>query len=74
VLELDEAGVLAATGSACTASNDEPSHVLMALGLTEEEANSSLRLTIGRTTTEEDILKASGIIVDCVQKVQKLVQ
>jgi cysteine desulfurase len=74
VLELDEAGVLAATGSACTASNDEPSHVLMALGLTEEEANSSLRLTIGRTTTEEDIQKASGIIVDCVQKVQKLVQ
>lgn len=74
VLELDEAGVLAATGSACTASNDEPSHVLMAIGLTKDEASSSLRLTIGRSTTEEDIEKSAGIIVDCVQKMQKLVQ
>lgn len=74
VLELDEAGVLAATGSACTASNDEPSHVLLAIGLSEEDASSSLRLTIGRLTTEEQIEKAANIIVDCVQKVQKLVQ
>lgn len=74
VMELDEAGVLAATGSACTASNDEPSHVLLAIGLSKEYASSSLRLTIGRVTTEEQIEKAANIIVDCVQKVQKLVQ
>lgn len=74
VMELDEAGVLAATGSACTASNDEPSHVLLAIGLSKEDASSSLRLTIGRVTTEEQIEKAANIIVDCVQKVQKLVQ
>lgn len=74
VLELDEAGVLAATGSACTASNDEPSHVLLAIGLSEEDASSSLRLTIGRDTTEEQVEKAANIIVDCVQKMQKLVQ
>lgn len=73
VLELDEAGVLAATGSACTASNDEPSHVLMAIGLKKEEASSSLRITIGRTTTEEEIDNATVIIVDCVQRVQRLV-
>lgn len=74
VLELDEAGVLASTGSACTASNDEPSHVLLAIGLGKEAASSSLRMTIGRSTTEQEIEKAANLIVSCVQKVQKLVQ
>jgi cysteine desulfurase len=53
LMELDEAGILVATGSACTASNDEPSHVLLAIGLDTKQASSSLRITLGRQTTTE---------------------
>lgn len=55
---LDEAGIMAAAGSACSASKDEPSHVLRAMGLTDLEARASLRLTLGRDTTEKQIRKA----------------
>jgi len=62
LMELDEAGVMVATGSACTASNDKPSHVLLAIGLQEAEANASLRITLGRTSTEEQVSAAAHII------------
>lgn len=52
---LDELGVLAAAGSACSASNDEPSHVLKAMGLSDEVARSSIRFTLGEGTTKEAI-------------------
>ncbi len=55
LIQLDEAGIMAAAGSACSASNDEPSHVLRALGLSDEAAESSLRFTFGRATTSVDI-------------------
>jgi cysteine desulfurase len=55
LMQLDEAGIMAAAGSACSASNDEPSHVLAALGLSDSEAQSSLRFTMGRATTIEEI-------------------
>lgn len=55
LIQLDEAGIMAAAGSACSASNEEASHVLEALGLSEAEARSSLRFTLGRQTTEQDI-------------------
>jgi cysteine desulfurase len=51
LIQLDEAGIQAAAGSACSASNEEPSHVLAALGLSEAEAQASLRFTMGRDTT-----------------------
>lgn len=47
--------VAASTGSACTSGSIEPSHVLMACGLSKEEANSSIRFSFGRRTTREDI-------------------
>lgn len=56
IFALDETGILTAAGSACKASNDEPSHVLRAIGLSEENAEASLRLTMGRSTTEKDIV------------------
>lgn len=51
LMELDEAGIMAAAGSACSASNDEPSHVLRAMGISEADAYGSLRFTFGLHTT-----------------------
>lgn len=55
IMMLDAAGIMAATGSACSASSEEPSHVLGAIGLSEAEARASLRFTMGRTTTKADV-------------------
>ena len=55
LLCLDLAGVAASTGSACTTGEAAPSHVLTAMGLSPEEAYSSLRLTLGRENTREDV-------------------
>jgi cysteine desulfurase len=52
---LDEVGIVAAAGSACSASDEEPSHVLQAMGISERDARSSLRVTMGRQTTKADI-------------------
>lgn len=52
---LDMNGICASSGSACTSGSLDPSHVLLALGLTHEVAHGSLRLTIDHTTTDEDI-------------------
>lgn len=52
---LSQHGIFASTGSACTSSTIEPSHVLVALGLPETEAYSSIRFTLGKNTTEQDI-------------------
>ncbi|MCT8977371.1 cysteine desulfurase NifS [Clostridium sp. CX1] len=55
LMRLDSMGICASSGSACSAGALEPSHVLIALGLPEERAKNSLRLTIGSGTTEEEI-------------------
>jgi len=55
LLNLDMLGIAASTGSACTSTSLEPSHVLLAIGLPHEMAHGSLRLTLGRWTKEEDI-------------------
>jgi cysteine desulfurase len=55
MMELDEAGVQVAVGSACSASSIEPSHVLTAIGLSDELARASLRFSFGRPTTPPDI-------------------
>jgi cysteine desulfurase len=55
LLNLDMEGIACSTGSACTSSSLEPSHVLAAIGLSHELANGSLRFSLGRMTSEEDI-------------------
>lgn len=62
VLALDAAGFAVATGAACAESSDEPSHVLLALGRTRAEAQGSLRISLGRSTTSEDVQALVGAI------------
>ena len=57
MMALDERGIMCATGSACSASAEEPSHVLEAIGVSKQNAQSSLRFTMGRTTTKNEIIK-----------------
>ena len=60
------------SGAACTTSTMEPSHVLLALGLSKNEAYSSLRFGIGRFNTKEDIDIASESINRCMKKLRKM--
>lgn len=55
VLDLDAVGIAASTGSACSSKSLEPSHVLLAIGLTPQDAHGSLRVTLGRFTSEEEV-------------------
>lgn len=57
LVRLDQAGIQAAAGSACSASSETPSHVLRAIGLSDSDARASLRFTMGRNTTKSDINK-----------------
>lgn len=55
VMKLDDEGIAASTGSACSSPSLEPSHVLLAIGLSPSLAHGSLRLTLGRGNTEEEV-------------------
>jgi cysteine desulfurase len=55
LIALDDAGILCAAGSACSASSEEPSHVLRAMGVSEKDAQSSLRFSMGRQTDERAV-------------------
>ena len=66
MMELDEQGIQCAVGSACSASNEEPSHVLKAMGLSDTDAQASLRFTMGIHTTEADILRVVDSLANLV--------
>ena len=70
LLNLDLEGICASTGSACSSGSGEPSHVLLAIGTPIEEARGSLRFTLGKWTTEEDILKVIEILPPVVSKLR----
>ncbi|MFC1978267.1 cysteine desulfurase NifS [Chloroflexota bacterium] len=72
VLNLDLEGICASTGSACTSSSLEPSHVLLALGLPPEQAHGSLRFSLGKWTTEEDIERVLDILPRIVAKLRAM--
>ncbi len=57
-------------GSACTTQNVEPSHVLLAIGLNEEQAHSSIRIGLGRFNTDDDVKSACSIICDAIKNLQ----
>jgi len=55
LLKLDEKGICASAGSACSSGSESPSHVLSAIGVSEQLAKGSLRVTFGRENTKEDV-------------------
>lgn len=67
VFALESRGVLVATGSACAANKGTRSHVLTAMGLPDEVADGSLRMTLGRLSDEEAITQAAAAIIDVVR-------
>jgi cysteine desulfurase len=71
-LNLDLEGICASTGSACTSSSLEPSYVLLALGLSHERAHGSLRFSLGKWTTEDDIDRVLEILPRIVNKLRAM--
>ncbi|MCL0076067.1 cysteine desulfurase NifS [Dehalococcoidia bacterium] len=72
LLNLDLEGIAASTGSACSSSSLEPSHVLLALGLPHELAHGSLRFTMGLYTTEEDIGRVLEVLPPVVARLRAM--
>lgn len=70
VFLLDERGVCASAGSACASGAMEPSPVLLAMGLDKDEASSTLRLTLGPSTTEDDVRDAAQAVADAVRRLR----
>lgn len=68
LLTLDRVGISASSGSACTSGSIEPSHVLTAMGLPDERVNSAIRLTLGRSTTSDEIRRTVSILADIVMR------
>lgn len=69
---LMQKGICVSTGSACMAHSLEPSHVLMAIGKTHLQANSSLRITISKYTTEEEVDYFLKVLPDIVKKLRRM--
>ncbi len=63
VIALDQKGIAVSSGSACSEKNQEPSHVLLALGCSLQEASSGVRITLGKNTTKDEIQKAMKVFI-----------
>ena len=72
LLNLDLEGICASTGSACSSSSLEPSHVLLAMGFSHEQAHGSLRFSLGKWTTEEEIGQVLDILPRIVAKLRAM--
>lgn len=69
---LDHDGILTSTGSACSSASLDPSYVLQAIGLTHEQANGSLRLTLGKEFTEDDVEKVVSSLEKATKKLRRI--
>ncbi len=72
LLYMDEKGIACSTGSACTSSSLEPSHVITAMGLPYEFAHGSIRFTLGRSTTKKDIEYVLKTIPPIVERLREI--
>ncbi|MEQ9619267.1 MAG: cysteine desulfurase family protein [Deltaproteobacteria bacterium] len=71
-MSLDLEGVAVSTGSACSEGKVDPSHVLLAMGMSKQEASSSVRISLGRFTTKEDIDVVSEILPRAVERIRRV--
>jgi len=72
VMNLDLEGIAVSTGSACSEGNVEPSHVLLAMGLSKEQAVSSVRFSLGRFTEKEDINRVIDVLPGIVERIREI--
>ncbi len=72
LLQLDLKGIAASSGSACTSGSLDPSHVLLALGLTHEVAHGSLRISMSEYTTQEEIDTLLSVLPDIITKLRAM--
>ena len=72
LLQLDKYGIRASAGSACTSKNIEPSHVLLAVGLSKKETRSSIRFSLGNKTSQADLSYVLKILPKMVKKIEGL--
>jgi cysteine desulfurase len=72
ILNLDLEGICASTGSACSSASLEPSHVLLALGSSPEQAHGSLRFTLGKENAEADIERVLAVLPGIVAKLRAM--
>jgi cysteine desulfurase len=72
ILQLDLKGIAASTGSACSTGSPDPSPVLLALGLSHEQAHGSLRLTLGRGNTEEEVDYLLEVLPGIVSRLREI--
>jgi cysteine desulfurase len=72
LLELERRGVIVSSGSACAAGRDDPSHVLMACGFSEDEARTSVRFSLSHSTTADDLARAASALSESVAAVSGL--
>jgi cysteine desulfurase len=72
LLSLDLLGVAASTGSACTSGSVDPSHVLLAMGYTPEEARGTLRLTLGKDNSDADVDAVLAALPGIIEKIRRL--
>lgn len=68
MMQLDEQGIICGLGSACSATNDEPSHVLAAIGLSKNQARSTLRFSLGKSTNRPQIQKVVKVLKDLLSE------
>jgi cysteine desulfurase len=72
ILSLDSYGISASTGSACSSQSLDPSHVLLAIGLTPVEAHGSLRLSLGKYNTDDDIDYVLAVLPKTVRRLREI--
>jgi len=72
VLGLELCGIFVSTGSACSTGDPDPSHVLLAMGLSAREAQGSIRLSLGRETREEDIDATVTALIETVERLRSI--
>ena len=72
LMALNEEDIYCSTGSACSTGDLNPSHVLLALGLSEQEAHGSLRMTLGRFTKEKEIDKVLSVLPEIISNLRKV--